>query len=150
MDNNYFMGAPNAYRGYAPSYLSAVNGMPSTTSPMGTNNTNIVWAMGMESAKAYPVLPGKTMLMMDSEGPHFFIKTVDNNGYATMKSYTFQEDVPAVSNQSAAEFVTKEHFEEVVAKLMEHIKTVSAATQVPTATATATQSTEEPKVKNLL
>ena len=149
MDNNYFMGAPNTYRGYAPSYLAAMNGMPSSTNPMGTNNTNIVWAMGMESAKAYPVLPGKTVMLMDSEGPHFFIKSVDNNGYATMKSYSFQEDAPVVSNQSA-EYVTKNQLDEVVAKLMSHIKTMSTADNAPIASAEETQSAEKPKVKNLL
>jgi len=150
MDSNYFMGAPNTYRGYAPSYLSAMNGMPSNSNPMGANNTNIVWAMGMESAKAYPVLPGKTVLLMDSEGPHFFIKTVDNNGYATMKSYSFQEDIPVVPNQSAANYVTKEQLDEVVAKLMTHIKTVSTAEETTKTTMAETKAAEEPKVKNLL
>ena len=73
MDNNYFM--PRG--GYAPSYLATTN---------ANANTNIIWTMGIESAKAYPLYPGRTILLMDSESPRFFIKTMDTLHCAPLHS----------------------------------------------------------------
>lgn len=153
--DNYFMGMPasSPYRGgygYVPSYLSAANNSAS-------NNTNIMWTMGIESAKAYPVMPGKTVLLMDSEGPHFFIKTVDVNGYATLKSYKFEEDVPtpAPVAPESPKYVTQEQLEAVIAELKEKMITqvcVPAKTAAPDNSAAKPSSVapEEKKIKNLL
>ena len=117
MENNYYSGAPNMFRGYAPSYIATAN------SGLGMQNTNIVWTMGLESAKAYPISPGRTILLMDSESPRFFIKTVDMNGYASLKAYTFQEEEAAVNNPAAAEYVTKSQLEEAIAAAITQIRT---------------------------
>lgn len=119
MNNDYFMGGPMPYRGasgYMPSYLS-------TVAPQNTNNTNIVWTMGLESAKAYPLFPGRTLMLMDSESPRFFIKSVDNNGYATLKAYTFQEESISQpsTNNSGSNYVTKEQLDQAMATVFEKI-----------------------------
>lgn len=101
MNTDMFMGPSAMYRSYVPSYISANN----------SATTNIVWTMGVESAKAYPVPPGRTILLMDSESPRFFIKTVDANGYAAMKVYNFQEEVAAVEEPVAAKYVTQEQLQ---------------------------------------
>lgn len=109
MNTDFFMGN----RGYVPSYLASTNPNPST---------NIIWTMGAESAKAYPVAPGRTIMLMDSESPTFFIKAVDSNGFATMKSFSFVEEVPAaVQEPSAAKFVTTEQFQEAIEQLASKI-----------------------------
>lgn len=117
MENNYFMGN----RGYVPSYLASTNPNP---------NTNIIWTMGAESAKAYPVAPGRTIMLMDSESPTFFIKAVDNNGFATMKSFSFVEDKPAaVEESSAAKFVTNDQLQEALSQLMSKIEALIPQTK---------------------
>lgn len=108
MDNNYFMNGNNPYRSYVPSYLASTNVNPTT---------NIIWTMGAESAKAYPVAPGRTIMLMDSESPTFFIKAVDNNGFATMKSFSFAEQLAAVEEPSAAKFVTTDQLQAAIAEL---------------------------------
>ena len=142
MNNEYFMGGPMPYRGggYMPSYLS-------TQAAPNNANTNIVWTMGLESAKAYPLYPGRTLMLMDSESPRFFIKTVDNNGYATLKAYTFQEEAiatPMPTNSSGSEFVTKEQLSAAVDGLLEEIKKL-----VTTTTSTEVE-VEKTTTKNLL
>lgn len=117
MENNYFMGN----RGYVSSYLASTNPNP---------NTNIIWTMGLESAKAYPVAPGRTVLLMDSESPTFFIKAVDNNGFAAMKSFSFVENQPsAVEEPSAAKFVTNDQLQEALSQLMAKIEALIPQTK---------------------
>lgn len=55
--------------------------------------TNIQYVQGETGAKGYPVTNGYTMLLMDSEQPHFYIKSVDPSGIPTMKAFKFEEIV---------------------------------------------------------
>ena len=141
MGNDYFMGGPTPYRpmGYAPSFL--LTQMAPQPQQMN-NNSNIMWTMGLESAKAYPLMPGKTMMLMDSESPRFFIKTVDNNGYATIKSYAFQEEK---TNMPENKYVTQEQFDAAINALMEQMRQ-----KAPTNVEEPKPSTETKSSKNLL
>lgn len=75
---NYYN--PYAYTGYAP-YMPN-----STTVPVGTypqyqqQNPSFAWVQGIESAKAYNVPAGSSMMLMDSEHPVIYVKTVDSTG----------------------------------------------------------------------
>lgn len=116
--NNYNMWRTG---GYVPSYLASTNPNPTT---------NIIWTMGAESAKAYPVAPGHTVMLMDSESPTFFIKAVDNNGFATMKNFSFVEEIPAaVQEPSAAKFVTNDQLQEALSQLMSKIEALIPQTK---------------------
>lgn len=42
--------------------------------------TGIIWVQGEAAAKAYPVAPGSNVLLMDSEGECFYIKSTDASG----------------------------------------------------------------------
>lgn len=148
MTNDYLMGGPMPYRGatgYAPSYLS-------TIAPQNNNtNTNIVWTMGLESAKAYPLFPGKTVMLMDSESPRFFIKSVDNNGYATLKSYTFREETFQPTNAAkpvaTADFITREQLREELSKFAEQLRATNGGEEL---TEKVEVEVEKTKTKNLL
>lgn len=119
MNNEYFMGNSMPYQaGYAPSYLSTM-GMQRNPNP--ASNSNIVWTMGLESAKAYPLLPGKTLMLMDSESPKFYIKSVDNNGYATIKAYSFHEEQPTSAPVNTQQYVTQEQLEAAIMKLKDQL-----------------------------
>lgn len=143
MNNDYFMGGPMPYRtsGYAPSYLSTQ--MPQTNN----NNTNIVWTMGLESAKAYPLFPGRTIMLMDSENPRFFIKSVDNNGYATLKAYTFQEEPASQSAVPTNNFITKEQLDIAINSILDKVKEITATNKT---TESVEVEVEKTKSKNLL
>lgn len=122
MNNDYFMGGPMPYQGgYTPSYLSTIGMSRMTPGNTPTNNSNIVWTMGLESAKAYPLLPGKTLMLMDSESPKFYIKSVDNNGYATIKAYSFHEEQPVNAPTNTQQFVTQEQLEAAILSLKDQL-----------------------------
>lgn len=149
MNNDYFMGGPMSYRGtpmgYAPSYLST----QVSNSPQN-NNTNIIWTMGQESAKAYPLFPGKTVMLMDSESPRFFIKSVDASGYATLKTYSFQEE-PSTSAPTAhaeANYITREQLDAAMAAMLDEVKRL--VTPAEKEKVEVEVETEKPRTKNLL
>jgi hypothetical protein len=104
----------NEYYGYAPSYLA---------SRQPANTTNIMWTMGLEGAKAYPIAPGRTILLMDSECAKFYIKTMDANGFATLRTFTFAEEEQVASHP---DYVTKEQLEASIAAVLEQLAAKSS------------------------
>lgn len=54
-------------------------------------NSGILWVQGEIGARAYPVAPGSSVLLMDSEAQNFYIKSADMSGMPTMKRYSYAE-----------------------------------------------------------
>ena len=85
-----------------------------------TNQNNIIWVQGEAGAKAYPVQPGGSVLLMDSEGEYFYIKTADNVGMpGPLRKFSFEEIIEGqvVTTQESPEYVTREEFEKKIAEL---------------------------------
>lgn len=51
-----------------------------TQAPVNNNNSGIVWVQGESGAKSYLVAPNTTVLLMDSEGNKFYLKSSDASG----------------------------------------------------------------------
>lgn len=52
----------------------------------------IIWVQGEAGAKAYPIPPGSNCMLLDSESPTFYIKSVDANGFPSpLKIYDYTE-----------------------------------------------------------
>lgn len=65
----------NPYQSYQSPYLSQAQA-PQT--PSANNGLN--WVQGETGAKSYLVAPGNTVLLMDSEGQRFYLKSSDASG----------------------------------------------------------------------
>lgn len=96
MAYNYYN--PNAYvpipyTGYQPQPSITINAPPTppTTgsavqpptqiaAPVTDYGSSITWVQGEVGARAYPVPAGTAKMLMDSEQPVFYIKTVDISG----------------------------------------------------------------------
>ena len=48
--------------------------------PVTQTNTGITWVQGENAAKSYPVAPGNSVLLMDSENSVMYIKSTDQSG----------------------------------------------------------------------
>lgn len=48
--------------------------------PAQQSGAGIIWVQGEEGAKAYMVAPGASVMLMDSEGSSFYIKSADASG----------------------------------------------------------------------
>ena len=90
----------------------------------------IVWVQGEAAAKAYPVAAGSNVLLMDSEGECFYIKSTDASGMPLpLRVFEYKEIVrtePHVSNDSGMstksdfnpdEYVKKEELDELKRQL---------------------------------
>lgn len=84
----------------------------------------IIWVQGEAAAKAYPVAAGSNVLLMDSEGECFYIKSTDASGMPLpLRVFEYKEIVhtqPQISNTgnysgnfNPNEYVKKEELEEV-------------------------------------
>ena len=102
---------------------------PPTTQPMAQNGNNgLIWVQGEAGAKSYIVAPGNTVMLMDSEGERFYLKSADVSGMpmplrifeykerTETPSQTFNAPV-AAQNVNFDNFVTREEFEQRMASM---------------------------------
>ena len=121
------------YGTYMPSYMRTQGmGMPTmnpmaapTMNPMGVSSPalGINWVLGLENAKSFYVEAGKSAILMDSERPVFYIKTVDPSGMGSIKAYEFSEISAEPKNMAPpqqvdlSQYVTREELETLLADL---------------------------------
>ena len=102
---------------------------PPDTQPMTQQGNNgLIWVQGEAGAKSYIVAPGNTVMLMDSEGERFYLKSADASGMpmplrifeykerAETPSQAFSATV-AAQNVNLDNFVTREEFEQRMASV---------------------------------
>lgn len=98
----------------------------------------ISWVQGEAGAKAFLVAPGNSVLLMDSEGQSFYIKSADNSGmplplriFDYTERQTGQVIPPAAqaAQMPSAEYATREELALLSRRLeeLEHMKAVPSA-----------------------
>ena len=115
--NYYNPGTNNFYSG--PSY------QPQSVVQVPQTQNTFAWIQGEEAAKAYPVAPGNTIVLIDSDKPIMYMKTADLSGRPQpiqIRYLVSQEEYDKIhnvkiSNQNEEEFVTKEYFDKCIAEL---------------------------------
>ena len=97
--------------------------MAQPTAPTPAANSGIIWVQGEEGAKAYMVAPGNTVLLMDSDGSSFYLKSADNSGMPQplrIFDYVERTQAPKTPVQApqtqAVEYVTRADFNELAAR----------------------------------
>ena len=76
---------------YGQSYSQPQVQMPQMQMAQPTQSSTINWVQGDVGARAYNVSPGMSVLLMDSEGQNFYIKSADTMGMPTLKKYAYSE-----------------------------------------------------------
>lgn len=82
----------------------------------------LLWVSGEVGAKSWVVSPNTTVLLMDSESNHFYIKSSDSAGMPTIKTYEYKE-VQKLDTQNT-QSVDNSLFDEVK-KLREEVNILS-------------------------
>ena len=73
----------NYYQQTQPTFMPQPQMQTPTVSQMqaaSSNSSNLTWVQGESAAKSYPVQPGQSILLMDSENPVMYIKSTDQSG----------------------------------------------------------------------
>ena len=99
------------------------------TQPMAQQgNNSLIWVQGEVAAKSYPVAPNCTVMLMDSEGERFYLKSADASGVPLplrVFEYTERNNAPASDFKGGTSdfsemddrFVTREEFERRMASI---------------------------------
>lgn len=84
----------------------------------------IIWVQGEEGAKAYMVAPGNTVLLMDSDGSSFYLKSADASGMPQpLRIFDYVERQAGANRhaqepmQDMGQFVTRQEFEALQAQI---------------------------------
>lgn len=84
--------------------------------PMQQPAASPLWVQGEAGAKAYPVAPGSSVILMDSESNVFYIKSADQSGMPTMRTFEYRERTAAqnppvqAAQQPQGDYVTRSEF----------------------------------------
>lgn len=93
-------------------------------------STGINWVQGEAGAKSYPIAPGNSVMLMDSENNVFYIKSSDSSGMPMplrIFDYTERTQQKQASSQSNNEYITRKEFEKRLSELKNAKQSVSAA-----------------------
>ena len=114
------------YGGYQPqTYYPPTQPMPDQLAylrqqqmqPMQQPAASPLWVQGEAGAKAYPVAPGSSVILMDSESNVFYIKSADQSGMPTMRTFEYRERTAAqnppvqAAQQPQGDYVTRSEFD---------------------------------------
>lgn len=91
-------------------------------------NQGLLWVQGEAGAKAYLMAPDSTVLLMDSEGSRFFLKSTDKAGLPSLRVFEYSEVVQnapqaaqSVPNNLDDKYVTREEYSRLQAQYAEII-----------------------------
>jgi hypothetical protein len=128
------MAIPNYYYPYQPAQFNPYPAQANVEQPQmrvvnQQQDNSIKWVQGEAGAKAYPVAPNTSVLLMDSENSVMYIKTADNSGmplplrifdYTERKAQS--DDVKPINPPIQTDkFICREEFDE----LKEEVKKLS-------------------------
>ena len=96
--------------------------------PVPQTNNGLVWVQGEVAAKSYPVAPNCTVMLMDSEGERFYLKSADSSGMPLpLRVFEYIERINAPTgdfkggtsdfSEMDDRFVTREEFERRMASI---------------------------------
>lgn len=78
-------------------------------------NCNIIWANSEADARAHPVAPGCSALIMDRNEQIFYIKSVDTSGMPMFRKFSYKEIIEAPA--PSGDYVSREEFNALMAQL---------------------------------
>ena len=107
---------------------------PPATQPMTQQgNSGLIWVQGEAGAKSYIVAPGNTVMLMDSEGERFYLKSADASGMPMpLRIFDYKERINATTSDFKAptsdfseldsKYITREEFEHRMASVASQCK----------------------------
>ena len=103
-------------------------------------NNGLVWVQGEAGAKSFLVAPGCTVMLMDSEGERFYLKSADASGMPLpLRVFEYKERTETAQQTAGGsmvafddldnKFVTRDEFERRMASIAPQKKTKNKLTE---------------------
>lgn len=106
--------------------------------PPPQTNQGLLWVQGEAGAKSYLMAPNTTVLLMDSEGSRFYLKSTDNAGMPSMRTFEYTEilqNTPqapqTVPDNLDSKYVTRVEYDALSAKYAEIMDKMDSFRPVP-------------------
>jgi nitrous oxide reductase accessory protein NosL len=108
--------------------------------PAQQTNNGLVWVQGEAGAKSYLVAPGCTVMLMDSEGERFYLKSADASGMPLpLRVFEYKERTETAQQTAGGsvaafddldnKFVTRDEFERRMASIAPQKKSKNKLTE---------------------
>lgn len=93
---------------------------PAYSPAQNQNNNGLIWVQGEAGAKAYLIVPGSTVMLMDSETMRFYLKSADASGVPSLRIFEYNEvshGAPTAPQAAPNEQgITKAEYDELMAR----------------------------------
>ena len=120
------MQTPQNMNQFNQQYQQPMVAQPTVPAPQANNG--LVWVQGEAGAKSYPIAPGCTVMLMDSEGERFYLKSADASGMPLpLRVFEYKERTETAQQTTGGsvadfpdlndKFVTREEFERRMASI---------------------------------
>lgn len=110
-------------------------------------NQGLLWVQGEAGAKSYLVAPNTTVLLMDSEGSRFYLKSTDNAGMPSLRVFEYSEvsqNAPQATQSDQInlddKYVTRQEYDSLQGKYMEILERLNNFPTVDNSVDTAKRS----------
>lgn len=112
---------PN-YQYNQPSQMAQTQVQPTAPAPVQNPNSGLIWVQGEAGAKSYLVAPNTTVMLMDSEGDRFFLKSADASGMPMpLRVFEYREAIQNEKGRTAegdlSAYATKAEFDAFKAEI---------------------------------
>lgn len=108
--------------------------------PTPQTNNGLVWVQGEAGAKSFLVAPGCTVMLMDSEGERFYLKSADASGMPLpLRVFEYKERTETAQQTAGGsvaafddldnKFVTRDEFERRMASISPQKKSKNKLTE---------------------
>ena len=108
--------------------------------PAQQTNNGLVWVQGEAGAKSFLVAPGCTVMLMDSEGERFYLKSADASGMPLpLRVFEYKERTETTQQAAGGsvaafddldnKFVTRDEFERRMASIAPQKKSKNKLTE---------------------
>lgn len=108
--------------------------------PAQQTNNGLVWVQGEAGAKSFLVAPGCTVMLMDSEGERFYLKSADASGMPLpLRVFEYKERTETAQQTAGgsvaacddldSKFVTRDEFERRMASIAPQKKNKNKLTE---------------------
>lgn len=105
-----------------------------------SSGQGLIWVQGEAGAKSFMVTAGATVMLMDSDGDYFYLKSADNAGMPSLRTFAYkevtgQQMVPnSAPVQDMSKYVTRDEYDklvEIIRQLAEEKKGVIPDAEQP-------------------
>lgn len=86
------------------------------------NQNSLIRVTGIDGAKAYQMFPNSTVALFDSSEDLFYVKSTDDAGFPTIRTFSFKEETGSESPQTTTDYVSRDELDAFKQEVEDYVK----------------------------